>query len=213
MNCNTYRDQILLEASGELSPKESIVLSKHLGSCGECRDFAKRTNSLTEIYSKIAVDELPHPSVMVNIRQAAEENLKKHELLWFPTHAMRFAAYAAILMFIAGTVLISTTPENEQQNVSAGFTRGIDSPQTSQIPELSTMAALISDRVATDGEDDYIIDESASLEEFAEQLLEMEGFAYDDMFDDEAMLNLFVEPDPTTTQYHKNRVLPAKKCV
>ena len=49
-----------------------------------------------------------------------------------------------------------------------------------------------------------------SLEAIAGQLLKMEGFDDEGMFDDEAMLSLFEEPDPTTTQWHNTHAPQAK---
>ena len=226
MNCNIYINQIMLKASDELNAKDSDALKNHLQNCSECRDFAENMNVVTETYSKS--DAVPHPSVMVNIRQAAENNLKAHELLWFPTHAVRLFAYAAILVFIAGTTLITIKPQSKNIQTTSisrkavlqdGLNHKSNRPgeqlyelhQTERISELSTMVAMLSN--STEGDTEYQMEESENLEEFAEQLLEMQGFAVDDIFDDEAMLNLFAEPDPTTTQYRNIRGLPAKKCV
>lgn len=209
MNCKTYKNQILLEASGELNAKETDALQNHIKSCSECRNFAATMNIVTQSYCSIESDIAPHPSVMVNISQAAEKNLKKHELLWFPTHIVRLTAYAATLMFVAGAMYLTITPPS-QPYPSEIYS---ESNEAARISELSAMVALVSDQTEADSEEGYITEESDSLEEFAQQLLEMQGFAVDDMFDDEAMLNLFAVPDPTTTQYHNTRGLPAKKCV
>ena len=218
MNCNTYKNQIMLDASNELDAKYSNTLQSHLQNCRECRDFAETMNVLTDSYSKS--NETPHPAVMVNIRQAAEDNLKTHQLLWFPTHTVRLLAYAAILVFIAGTTLITIKAPNTKNEMQAepithksllqnDLHNKHIKHQATRISELSTMVTMLSDNVESD-EYNYIIEDSASLEAFAEQLLEMQGFAVDNMFDDEAMLNLLAEPDPTTTQYRNIRGLPAK---
>lgn len=211
MNCNKYRELILLKASGELSKNKSALLENHLTNCDECRSFEKDSLILTDNISKISTDETPHHSVIVNIREAAEHKQKKHELLWFPTHAVRLAAYAAILLFMAGTMLITTESTYNSQTIPS-LNRAAKSSQAARISELNTMIAIVDDDESAKNEAAVTPEKSDNLEAFAKKLLKMQGFAVDEDFDDKKQLNLLEEPDPTTTQYHKTRALPAKKC-
>jgi uncharacterized protein (UPF0332 family) len=131
---------------------------------------------------------------MVNIRLAAEENLQKHKLLRFPVYALRLTAYAAIFMLISGAVLMT--------NINSRSEAG-------RISALSTMVSMVSDI----DEDHAAVEDEKNLEAIARQLLKMEGFDDEGMFDDEAMLSLFEEPDPTTTQWRNTPAPQAKTSV
>lgn len=192
MSCNRYKNWILLESSGELPAKDSEDLHNHLLDCSECSAFARTMNLLADSsYSSQTEAPLPHPSVMVNIRQAAEENLQKHKLLWLPVYALRLTAYAAIFMLISGAALMT--------NIS-------NRSEAARISALSTMVSMVSDI----DENHSTAENEESLEAIAGQLLKMEGFDDEGMFDDEAMLSLFEEPDPTTTQWHNTHAPQAK---
>jgi hypothetical protein len=194
MNCNKYKNYILLKSSGELSAKLSERLKIHLNECSDCRNFSESLNM--PAYTAFAAEEdvKLHPSVMVNIRRAAEENLQRHKLLWLPAYALRFSAVAAIFMMIAGSAFVSSMNR-----------RGT----AERVSTLSTMVSLVSEideNADTDTSED-------DLEAIARQLLRMEGFDDEGMFDDEAILNLFGELPPTTTQYHKTPAHQVKRYV
>lgn len=195
MNCDKYKNLILLKSSGELAAKSAAKLESHLSECKDCRDFSEmlKMPSYTEFCSQ--EDVKLHPSVMVNIRQAAEENLQRHRLLLrLPAYALRLTACAAIFMMIAGSALVS--------NINRRGT-------AERVSTLGTMVSLVSEA----NEDGSTVAAEDDLEAIARQLLKVEGFDDEGMFDDEAILSLFEEPPPTTTQYHKTPAPQVKRYV
>ncbi len=196
MNCTTIRNEILLAQSGELSPSRRETLSTHLECCPDCSAFANTARALTESARKRLPQEFPHPSVMVAIRQAAEAR-GQAKLLWFPTHAVRLAACAAVLALVAGSAWLAAVPYQRQ---------------AFRVAALSTVVTMVSESVMDDSATVTTVDDDRDLKAVARQLLEMEGFRVDDLFDDE-VLSLFEEPAPTTTQWRRIPASPAQKCV
>ena len=198
MNCKTIRDDILLADSGELSPDRRQQLSAHLESCTDCAAFAKMAQSLTEAAREGLPQDTPHPSVMVAIREAATAR-RRTRWIGFPVGAVRLVACAATLALVSGALwltVFSDSPDGADSRVAA----------------LSTMVAMVSESVNDDATQLTVVDDDQDLKAVARQLLEMEGFDVDDLFDDE-VLSLFEEPAPTTTQWHRTPSSPAQKCV
>ncbi len=196
MNCTTIRNEILLAESGELSPNRREAVAAHLENCPDCSAFANTTRILTDAARERRPQDTPHPSVMVAIRQAAEARTQSR-LLWFPAHAVRLAACAAVLAFVAGSAWLASVPYQRQAY---------------RVAALSTVVTMVSESVADDAATVTIVDDDRDLKAVARQLLEMEGFQVDDLFDDE-VLSLFEEPAPTTTQWHRIPASLAQRCV
>jgi anti-sigma factor RsiW len=195
MNCTTYRNDILLAESGELTPPRREALSAHLASCPGCRTFADTSRVLTQSARETLSQETPHPSVMVAIRAAAETR-GRGRLLWFPTRMVRLAACAAAIALVAGSAWFAAVPRQQASRVAA----------------LSTMVTMVAESTMDDAATMTAVDDDRDLKAVARQLLEMEGFRVDDLIDDE-VLSLFEEPAPTTTQWRRTPESPAQRCV
>jgi hypothetical protein len=192
MNCKEYKNLILLDSSGELTPGKKKILTDHVADCPECKKFAQSLARLSG--TKPAQTSLPHPSVLVNIRQAAEDNLKKRVgLLWLPLPALRIAAVAAILIASAAILFNETTQNNAEI----------------RIQDASTMLMLMTDENA----ENATIPTEYNLESLAKQIMEMEGFGDEDLLDENDVLSLFGAPDPTTTQSHNTPEPQAERYV
>jgi hypothetical protein len=186
MNCDKYRNWILLQDSGELNGYKSGKLQEHLAECAECRKFARGMELVESVVSEISEDAKPHPSVLVNIRAAAEERLHGSVKYWWqPAHLLRAAAYAAIFLVIAGGAFVVRDSRVEKQRVET----------------LNALVYLVSDE-SNLSEDDTDAD-AADIHDVARKLLELDGFDISGESEDEAILSLFGEPDPTTTQWHR----------
>lgn len=196
MNCATYRNDILLAASGELNSRRQAGLSVHLAACPDCHAFAETARVLSKSARENLPQDTPHASVMVAIRQAAEAR-GRGTVFGFPAHVVRVAAYAAVLALMAGSVWFAAVPRQ---------------PRASRIAALSTMVRMVAESTMDDESIMTIVDDERDLEAVARQLLEMEGFRVDELFDDE-VLSLFEEPSPTTTQWHRIPASPAQRCV
>jgi len=196
MNCTTYRNEILLADSGELTPARREALLAHLESCPECDAFARASHGLSELARVHLPQDAPHPSVMVAIRAAAETR-GRGKLLWFPTRAVRLAACAAVLALVVGSAWYAAVPRQRH---------------ASRVAALSTVVTMVAESTMDDTAAMMTVDDDQDLKAVARQLLEMEGFRVDDLFDDE-VLSLFEEPAPTTTQWRRTPATPAQKCV
>ncbi len=197
MNCETYRNQILLSASGELPDGTKAKLKTHLETCDACREFENASTVLSTAARQSLPESDPHPSVMVAIRQAADARSSRGRLHWLPEHFTRWAACAALLTLIAGTTWFALAPRR---------------PQAMHLSDLSAMVAMVREDVDATDSVAAIVEEESDLETLARQLLEMEGFSDEDLFADEAVLTLFEEPLPTTTQWRRIPSIPDSGC-
>ena len=190
MNCKEYKNLILLESSGELDAELKNQLTCHLEKCDGCREFADELNTLTSAKTL----QQPHPSVLANIHNAAEKEQKRHIILFRrPLPALRMAAAIAFLL-ISGALLFNNSGQRNEQH---------------RIRSVNTMLLLFSDP-ETETADQEV---SNDLESIARQLLDMEGFGDEDGLDEETVISLLGEPDPTTTQSHSTPAPPAERCV
>lgn len=99
MNCTDYQKQILLAASRE--PHSRDALAEHLSTCDTCRAFAHEEEQIAQIARDLLPDAEPHPDSLAEIRKAAADRHSRN-VIWFPVPLTRIAAYAAMLLAIAG---------------------------------------------------------------------------------------------------------------
>lgn len=188
MNCDKYREWILLESSGELSERKASELHKHLDECNGCRDFVRDCTVIDEAVRSVESRELlPHPSVIVNIRAEAERNLVGRSWLWLPQRALRVAAYAAMFMVIAGGAFLVRSGDIKRQRVET----------------LNALVYLVSDE--PEQGDSGAAPSARDIHDVAQRLLELDGFDISSESEDEAILSLFEVPDPTATQWRNTR--------
>ena len=195
MNCTAAQNDILLKDSGELSQESMDGLTKHLETCSACREFSRSLSIVTSTAKYALSDEGPHPSVGVNIRRAAEQH-KKNPVIPFPVRRVRLAAIAALLVIMLGITWLVLPRQQDASSVN----------------EFGAFMAMVTES-ESDGDMSLTqVEQSHSLEAIAQQLLEMEGFAVDDLFESEEEATLFELPYPTTTQYRRTLELPDQKC-
>jgi anti-sigma factor RsiW len=198
MNCERYQHDILLADSGELSEQAAKTLSTHLQECAACKAFSVSLCISTQTARQVLSAELPHPSSMVAIRQAAEQHHNKPRVLWFPTSIARVTAIAALFLMVVGITWVTIAPQAQHSGL--------------QIQELSAMVAMVSEAMSEAEPAAPMVDNTETLQAVALQLLDMEGFAVDDLFESDEVSNLLGQPDPTTTQSHRTRELPVQRC-
>jgi len=191
MNCNRYKKMILLRDSGEISKSQLKKIDHHLEHCTDCRNFAASLNAIKSALPEM--NQQPHPSISVNIKAAAEQWTGRRGGHWLPAGYLRAAAYAAILLLIAGPLFVV---QNRRQ-------------QQIRIQNLNTIVSMLADPHDSAGNTDLPENEE-NLENFAGQLLKMEGFDSSSEISDEELFSLFGVPAPTTTRQHSNPVSPAK---
>jgi predicted anti-sigma-YlaC factor YlaD len=105
MKCNEAKNLLLLKESGELSrPKETTLLSSHLQTCAECRQFEK-----TLIQSRLLFQPLEEPPAAVlneikrEARRTAPHSKRIKTLYWKPALAMAASALIALGLFFTHT--------------------------------------------------------------------------------------------------------------
>jgi predicted anti-sigma-YlaC factor YlaD len=197
MNCERYRNDILLADAGELAGQAQYALAEHLRDCTACNAFSESLSISMQSARQVLSTEATAPSSMVSIRHAAERQ-DQHRLLWFPTPIARVAAIAALFVIMVGATWVTVSPKQRR----AGL----------QVQELSAMVAMVSDAVSDNETTSAMIEDSENLQAVALQILEMEGFAVDDCFESDEAATLLGQPDPTTTQWRRTLGLPAQKC-
>lgn len=180
MNCSQWRNQILLEESGELSDIDINDLKTHLLKCRSCEAFRASVVFLSQTARDYVSDQQPGMSVMTEISRAARN---KHEsnVIFFPLPYLRVAACAAALVLvISGWFSISS------------YNR------TKQVENVRVLVSMISSDYSEEQSEENA--EDNSLQEVARQLLEMEGFT--DSSDSDDLFSLLYEPEPTAFQEH-----------
>lgn len=118
MNCETYRNHILLRDSGELRTAQVKALESHLATCEDCRAFAADTGDITRLYRAQQLEAEPGEPTLERIRAAAGRHVPaanpsarrpgRHAPVspwqqWRP--AILYAAAAVLVLFIGITAL------------------------------------------------------------------------------------------------------------
>jgi len=172
-------------------------LRAHLDGCPNCRHFAETTQAITRTVRNAGAEAVPHPAVRVALREAAAGR-HQHRLIWFPRPVVQLAACAALFTLVVGAAWLTMLPQRQR---------------AVRVRTLSTMVAIVNSAVADNEMTASEEAEEGSLEAVARQLLELEGFAVDDLFESDEAPTLYGPPASTTTQWHKTPALPAETCV
>jgi hypothetical protein len=183
--------ELLLEASGELSPQAREELTAHLAGCERCRRAREELGALARLSGAALKAGEPGPFAMTRIRAAAEARVNRP--LTFRVPALQALACAAALALAVG-VWFMVAGNGRRDRIG-------------HVNEILAVAA--EDVAATDAIGGG--DEDAELRALARQLLEMEGLAADD-YDEDAWLTPDEAPLPTALQWRNTSASPRKRC-
>jgi len=177
--------RILLDSTGELSPRESEELQAHLATCPECRQTAEEAARLVSLAGEGLPAADPSPAVLAKIRARIPEHPAAGRVLSFPGWSVRTLAYAAVLAIVAGSWFMLRP-----------------SPRVSGAVNMAAIMAMVSEEALEEIDTLETADEEDRLRALAEQLLMMEGFAEEDTFDED-WSTPSGEPVPTGLRWHK----------
>jgi hypothetical protein len=186
MNCNEMERKILLSGSGELSEAEEATLNEHVAGCAQCRAYQLDSVGIVKKVSDLLPAEEPSAATVASIISAAEEKISRGKIIQFPLHTLQLAACAAVLVLVAGGVLM----------LPGGG-------QADRIDEMNAIIAVVSDSQEEMTEEDALYD-------LADQLLQLQGFMDDDSIETEYPDE---EQLPTALRLRSTRELLSKKCV
>jgi len=195
MNCNDYRNDILLESSGELSVKRRECLQKHLSGCAECSGYAADLQKVASISEKSLNSAVPSGRVITGIMETARSRRQSRRIL-FPQPAFQWLAYAAALLIVV----------SGWQTISRNG--GEESVKNQNIRQLNTIVGMIEES----GEGSIDVFDDTDLDAFADRLLIMQGFGHDE-FEMENLSIQDMEPVPTVFRGRSTVVPDATGCV
>ncbi len=111
MSCELYELKISKLLDIELTENESAELFNHMGSCGNCREFLRKTIRIQSLMDELNV---PEPTELVNpIVELAKENPKnRHKIFLYrkfrETRIPLSIAAAVVFIVTAGTIALSS---------------------------------------------------------------------------------------------------------
>lgn len=171
MNCEQARPMILLADSGELAPKRTGNLDRHLSGCPECRAYRESSQAAVRMVGGVLPDSGPAPAVIAGIRSAAQEAVGEAAWLSFRLPAVRVLAYAAALVALLG-----------------GWFALLPAVESDPIGELNALLEVVSsDGIPASHDADRSREEDVRA--LAEELLSIEGLSMD----------VYAESDPFTS--------------
>jgi hypothetical protein len=199
MNCKEARRQILLAETHESPAGGDEALRRHLEGCADCAEYGKSLRRIAALAGEALPQGEPSPAVVARIRSEAEGRHVARTLLFQPRW-MQALAYAAVVA-VAVTAWFARTPQTR-----------ID-----RIDEVDALIAVIMEE--EDDRDEVEPDraETERLRALAERLLQMEGLAPAENFDEALFGGLSPEPnvesEPTALQWRSTTASDPRRCV
>jgi len=212
MKCDNAQCLILLADSCELPRRKADDLETHLASCPDCRKFRDSTRRIVAD-AKVALEaDGPSNIVLARIRAEAQKQASSGVMIfWHPV--VRILAYAAAIALIAGGWFIILPGTDNKQVATADRHLRVKTTQAEHLSHLNTIAsALMVPGYLESDEQSNGNEQDPNLQDFAHQLLIMEGLAAE--CNDEAEFNdPDAEPLPTDLRSSNTCGLQARICV
>ena len=209
MNCESAKQAILLNQSGELPGGEAEELGRHLVGCSDCRRYEAEIPRINAAANKALLSGEPSAAVMLRILTGdARSPAAKPVVLYL--RALRLTATAAgVVMLITGGYLGLTAI---QQNAAQGRNGKMSSAETygaaiaeneqnaaqaqsDRMSHVRTIVATIAENDAQEDEADALAGTPEDLNVLADQLLRADGFLTDEFPEDEG--TAMIEELPT----------------
>ena len=195
MNCSATEREILLAEAGDLTSRRQQRLETHLAACPRCRAYREAVRRIEAAGRDALPEAVPSATALAAIRAAAEERQRSDRVLVFRQPAARALAYAAALLLILG-----------------GWWLGPRDNRVSRIENVSTIVAMVAEEYPDGSGVEHERSEAERLRSLAADLLDIQGFAVDDLSAAEDF-TLPEEPDPTASQPHSTREPGARRRV
>lgn len=167
MNCDRYRDFILLRDSGELGAGERQELERHLDRCGDCADAAR---SLAFVRSACA-DRAPAPATPAATLALLTEAARRGSVR--PGFLARVAARPVPVLALAASLLVALGLAVGAIRLRTGSGEGGPGlAAASSLDDLDLSLDVLDLELAAVG---YDLDSAAGVEEWAREILSLEG--------------------------------------
>jgi hypothetical protein len=106
MNCEEFKDAIVVRIYGELPPDREAALQRHVGECDDCARVYARTLGLQNVND--VDDDIPTPDWEASWRVIRERTQKKRwrlpALFEWPAKRFAMAAAAVVIVFVFGVL-------------------------------------------------------------------------------------------------------------
>lgn len=163
--CNEYQMMVLQAGAGELDAGDAAALDAHVAACAECRAFRADADRLVTIGRNMRT-AAPREATITAILDHARNHHRRTVLLPFPRLAPWVLAYAAVFVaMLAGWLMFAPATRHDT---------GAD---------MHALLAIVLEDTSDAGS-------AESTGTFAEQLLELEGLAVEEI----------TEPEPEATE-------------
>lgn len=107
MNCEEFKDAIVIRIYGELPADREAALQRHVGECDSCARVYARTLGLQNVLD-VGDDDVPAPDWEASWRSIRDRSLKKRwrlpALFDWPAKRFAMAAAAVVVVFVFGVL-------------------------------------------------------------------------------------------------------------
>lgn len=209
MNDEDWRDRVLLDQAGDLTPLARQTLERELAADGTRRHFQEEAAQVVGVAREALSRGGPSAATRAAIRQAAALRVEGGKgfaghPLQFPQRVLRLLAAAALLAVAFG--LWVWAPPQRSQAVA----------RSERLDSVSAIVAL----AATDEDDSEawlaVADggDAGGLDRLAQQLLSLQGMEMDvwSVAEEDSVVSPDGERTPTTLQWRNSPGIPWKVC-
>lgn len=201
MKCHTSEQWMLLEQTGELSPRRARRMEQHLAECTACREWHAALRVVETCTAKGMPHGDPSATTLATIKRTARQHIDRPGYRHMPAPWLRpaygLAAVAALCLVLIGSHWISPTPAGAGGEV-----------------QLSMILLMLTEETNSEGNEGSPTlpgDAPVSLESLGQDLLVLQGWDEDY---GEGELNAPSEALPATTPLTRSTpALPAIECV
>lgn len=165
MNCEQYKQHVLLSESGELEKADMDALSRHLAGCAECRAYKADSRRIASATRRVMAAHAPSGAVKTALQKAAEHQSLRDARFSIRFPALQVLAYAAAILVVVGGWLMWTGGPGVKNGTSV---------EHIQIVLNSLSHGAPSPEIQNKGKTDE------ALRHVARQLLAMEGLTLDE---------------------------------
>ena len=172
MNCETMKNQVLLDQSGEISWWSRRRMNAHLAACADCRAFRDDLRRLTDAVHSVRWDEGFAPPLARRITAVAPRRERTPAVSWQPAFA-----YAALSVLLALAFVLVLRPFHRPVEIArATSDTAVEFAWDADLDDrIATLDSLLN-RADTDWSDTgTTATDNGDVDSIAQQLLALEG--------------------------------------
>ena len=167
MNCESIRNEILLDQAGELTAERSAGLGKHLAECTACREFADDAEKIVAIAGQVLPSGQPSHAAIRKIIASAERHGGRDAVVFMRSAGPRWLALAAGLLLLVAGGYVSLSFYLQDHTAAHGV-------RAAQVSSIMSMVSEDESAIMDNGE------AKTDLRILAAQILRVEELSIDD---------------------------------